>query len=58
MNLEGKRKMDLTIEQKYLLRLVLVAALILGAGCLGSESRHLVASALHRVDVIVGGLAQ
>ena len=50
--------MDLTIEQKYLLRLVLVAALVLGAGCLGSDMWHLVASALHRVDMIVGGLAQ
>lgn len=48
--------MDLTMEQKYLFRLVLVAALVLGAGCLGSNLWDLVGSMSHQLQVILGGL--
>lgn len=45
---------DLSLEQKYLLRLVLIAALTLGAAFLGSHMWHLLAFVSQRMDAVFG----
>lgn len=44
--------MSFTIEQKYLLRLILTVFAIASAGCLAAATSHIFNALAHLVDVI------
>jgi hypothetical protein len=48
------RESDLSLEHKYLLRLVLVAVTLFGVGFLGSHAWQVLGILSHRLDAVLG----